>query len=387
MNGNANQGEYYLTNECYSGLELKQKNRNSVYRIMHREGCVTRQKIVNALGLSVPTVAQHLSDLVKDGLVEEKGSFGNTGGRRARGYCVVPDARYSVGIDISKNHRSIVIVNLLGEMLYSRREYTAFRDDDEYYSGIALAAEHALEECGIDRSKILGAGVALQGIVSSDHRVVSYGEVLGLTGATSDKICKYFRFPSALFHDSDMAAFAEFWNVPDVKEFIYISLSTNLGGAIIDPNSIFRTDHFGKARLEHMTLYPGGKRCYCGQYGCADAYCSTTVLMESIHNYRLETFFEELSSGNEQIKLIWDKYLDDLALVINNTRMMHDCDVVLGGYLGEFLDEYLDDLKRRTYCRNSFDKNDDYIRLCRIKSEPMAIGAALQYIDKFISNV
>lgn len=33
-------------------------------------------------------------------------------------------------------------------------------------------------------------------------------------------------------------------------------------------------DTFQAGELGHMILIPGGRRCYCGKQGCADAYLS-----------------------------------------------------------------------------------------------------------------
>lgn len=369
------------------GIELKQKNRNNVYRLVHKLRCVPKQRIVNELGLSLPTVTQNLSDLIEEGLLCENGSFGNTGGRRARGYDIVPDARVAVGVDINKSHYSVAVLDLLGQTLVDDRVYAPFENSDEYYALVADAVDKAIAVSGVSPERVLGVGIAIQGIVNADNTAVAYGEIQGITGERIERIGKCVNYPKKLFHDSDMAAFAEFWHDQSGEETIYLSLSTNLGGAIVQTQKGRHSGTYGKARIEHMTLVPGGKPCYCGQTGCADAYCSTSVLTEIMPDGRLESFFRSLQDGNKVVCAAWDEYLDKLAIVINNARIMYDCDVVLGGYMGEYLDEYLDELKRRAYSRNSFDKSCDYIQLCRMKTEPVCAGAALQYIDNFISSI
>ena len=84
-----------------------------------------------------------------------------------------------------------------------------------------------------------------------------------------------------------------------------------------------------------MTLYPGGDLCYCGKEGCVDRYCSARVLTGE-EGIRLEEFFQRLASGEAVTEKIWDEYLSDLAVVVNNLRMIYDCKVVVGGYVGRF---------------------------------------------------
>ena len=369
------------------GTELKKKNRNCVYRLIHKLRCIPKQRIVSELGLSLPTVTQNLGELMEEGLLCESGSFGNTGGRRARGYDIVPTAKVAVGVDINMKHYSVVVLDLLGQQLAHSREFTRFQNSDAYYEAVGKTVEHVIQASGVSPDSILGVGIAIQGIVNADNTAVSYGKIQGITGESVDRIGKYIRYPKKLFHDSDMAAYAEFWYSQSAEEAVYLSLSTNLGGAIIQAQPNNHVGAYGKARIEHMTIVPGGRPCYCGQLGCADAYCSTSVLTSIIPDGHLSSFFKALKAGEPEASAAWEEYLDMLAIVINNARIMYDCDIVLGGYMGEYLEEYLDALKRRVYSRNSFDNTMDYIQLCRVRSEPVCVGAALQYIEEFISSI
>lgn len=374
-------------NTCSPGMELKQKNRNAIYRLIHDRVCVSKQNIVNELRLSLPTVTQNLVELMEEGLVREQGSFGNTGGRRARGYAIVPEARVAVGVDMNKSHCSVVLIDLQGQVLAHEREYKAFENSEAYYREMAAMVARLVKEKEIKPKQILGAGLAIQGITTADHAQISYGEILSITGERIERIGSQLPYPKALFHDSDMAAYAEKWYQNSDERTVYLSLSTNLGGAIMGGAGMQFDGNFGLGRLEHMTIVPDGKRCYCGQFGCADAYCATTVLTDVTEDGRLISFFRELEAGQEAASVVWEDYLSKLAIVLNNACMMFDCPVVLGGYLAEYLEPYMEELKRRAYRRNSFDQNRDYLRLAHIRQEPVAIGAALQYIERFLESV
>lgn len=369
------------------GAELKQKNRNNIYRLLLQEGCVSKQRITRELGLSLPTVTQNLTELTERGLICEQGSFGNTGGRRAKGYAAVSDARIAVGVDLNKHHFSVVLLDLKGNIVARLKEYRDFEKCDSYYRHIADIIYALISENGIADERILGVGLAVQGIIAPDGKSVSYGSVLGITGLELAELGKYIKYPKELFHDSDMAAQAEFWASPENKNAVYISLSTNLGGALIGALPVAADNSYGLARIEHMTLVTDGRPCYCGQNGCADAYCSTSVLTDATPNGRLETFFELLEKRNEAALVVWDEYIHCLAVLINNTRMMFDSPVILGGYLAEFLSDYLEELKQLSYARNSFDHECDYIQLSKITTDPISVGAALQFVNAFIASI
>lgn len=372
--------------EYHLGSELKQKNRNNIYRLLHREGCLSKQSITRELGLSLPTVTQNLAELTERGLVREQGSFGNTGGRRAKGYAVAPEARTALGVDLNKRHFALVLLDLEGKVLGQLREYRPFENSEGYYRYVAESIEALLDRTGTDRSRLLGVGLAVQGLISPDRQSVAYGRVLNITGLRRETVAAHIPYPSALFHDSDMAAYAESWIGSRERRAVYLSLSTNLGGALIGPGAS-EQERFGQARLEHMTLYPGGRRCYCGQRGCADAYCSTSLLTDATEDGRLESFFAALKAGAPKETAVWKSYQQSLAILVNNARVLFDAPVILGGYLAEFLEDRLEDLKEESYPLNSFDPDSDYLELSRVRSEPVAVGAALQYIEAFITSV
>ena len=60
-----------------------------------------------------------------------------------------------------------------------------------------------------------------------------------------------------------------------------------------------------------MTLYPGGRECYCGKRGCLDAYCSAQRL-SSLTEGKLDRFLRSCGKGTRSaprlgrdIRRIW----------------------------------------------------------------------------------
>ena len=53
-----------------------------------------------------------------------------------------------------------------------------------------------------------------------------------------------------------------------------------------------------------MILVPGGKKCYCGKLGCADAYCAASVLTDETHQ-TLEQFMAHLEEKEASAEEIW----------------------------------------------------------------------------------
>ena len=94
-----------------SSIEVKKANKNSVLRYILSADQFSKNNVAQALNLSIPTVTQALRELHDIGLVRESGMLESIGGRKAMGYQCVKDYRVSVGVDITRNHVNVVIVN------------------------------------------------------------------------------------------------------------------------------------------------------------------------------------------------------------------------------------------------------------------------------------
>lgn len=137
-----------------------------------------------------------------------------------------------------------------------------------------------------------------------------------------------------------------------------------------------------------MIVVPeGGRQCYCGKYGCFDTVCRAGNL-DQYTDGNLELFFEKLRKKDKTALALWDEYLDHLAIAIHNIRILFDGKVILGGYVGAYIGEYLSDLCRRVDEYNPFgDRAEDYVIACHYKKEASAAGAAIFYIDEFLAEI
>ena len=67
--------------------------------------------------------------------------------------------------------------------------------------------------------------------------------------------------------------------------------------------------------------------------------------------------------------------------------MLFDCKIILGGYVGIYLDAHIEKLKKIAAKRNSFEENADYLSVCKVKKEALALGSALPFIHEFWRNI
>lgn len=367
-------------------MAIKHLNRTNIFQFLYQHQEKTKQDVVTALHLCLPTVTQNINQLMEEGLVTESGSIGNTGGRRAKTYDIIKDARTAIGLDITRSHVATVIVNLTGELCYRLRVRHPFSRTDSYYRFLGSQVENAIQESGINPTHLLGVGIGVPGLITEDNQSVSYGEFLNFSGAACEEFSTYIPYRTALYNDANAAGFAELWTRKELNNAFYIMLSNNVGGSITIHNQIYTGSFLHSGEVGHIRIVPNGKQCYCGQKGCVDAYCAATEL-SSLTNGDLPAFFHLLKENDKDAADIWNQYLDYLALTIINVYMIFDSAIILGGYVGEFLDDYIDDLKERVKNLNPFDDNTDFLWVCSYKTEAIAAGAALNFISDFVHSI
>ena len=366
--------------------DIKARNRKRIYELLFSSPSLTKPELAAQLSLSLPTVHANLSALLKDGLVRESGYRENTGGRNARDYSIVKDARAAVGLDITMHHVTAVVVNVAGEIVDMIRLRRNFEFSDLYMQRLGLLVDQLIVQAGIPRNRILGVGLGVPGLVTEDCTRIFYGKILDFEGASVEDFSKYIDFHCALFNDAKAAGFAEFWRQTELQDAFYIMLSSNVGGAVYKGGGIFSGRNRCAGEVGHIKVDKHGPRCYCGQYGCLDCYCAATVLA-SKYDGNLEAFFRDLNGGGAEAKLVWDDYLDHLARAVSTVRLLFDCPIIIGGYVGQYLDSWMDDLRKRIRALDSFNTPLEDVRTCRFKKESIAAGAALYFINKFLESI
>lgn len=378
-----------MSKKKISPNEIKLKNRQLIYQYVRSNISVSKQDIVVALQLSLPTVTQNLQYLKEQKLIDTSEKIKNTGGRNATAYTYIQNAKMAIGVYITDHHISAVAVDLSGHVTAIVKEKSRFNlDDDEYLRKIGRAVEEVKEQAQIPDENLLGVGIAVPAVISDDGETVRYGWTLNFTGRTRAEFAKYIPYTSRLVWDSYATGYAERWTNSKLNNAFYISLSNSVGGSVIINNAMYGGDSHKGGEIGHMVVVPeGGRQCYCGKYGCFDTVCRATNL-DQYTDGNLEEFFVLLRNGDEKAIQLWDEYMKNLAIAVHNVRMLFDGMVIIGGYVGAHIEDYIQDLCDRVNKYNPFqDKAQDYVMQCTNKIEATAAGAAILFIEDFLDSI
>ncbi len=365
---------------------IKRRNRNQIYKLIYESNGISKQEIARILNLSLPTVSQNLIELKERGLIREEGTFESTGGRKAKVIDSVDDFKVALGLDITRNHVSLVLVDLKGVILYSNRIRFEFKDEESFYEELGQIIDCFVVESKANPERILGLGVSLPAIVGEDGKTITYISVLPAPENLYKKMQEHIPYPFRFFNDANSGGFAEFWRRDSQDPIVYVSLSNSVGGAIMYSQNAYHGINHRSGEFGHITLVDKGKPCYCGQKGCADAYCNAKLLSD-LTDGSLAEFFKRVERREETYLNAFQEYLQYLSQLVYNLRMAFDCDVVLGGYVGSHMEMHISELTALVSQRNPFEKNGSYIKVCDYKFEASAVGAALHYVDEYIKLI
>jgi predicted NBD/HSP70 family sugar kinase len=259
-------------------------NQGVVLEAIRLGGGVSRVEIANKTGLTAQTVSNIVRRLLADGLVVE----GSNGGQRRVPLHVNPEARFAVGVHIDVDETSLVVLDLGGAVVHTRRVIERTEGPSKVVQRVAVSVGALLDEARVDRGKVLGIGVACPGPL--DHRtgVVFHPPNLAGWGRVplADALSDGTGYPVIVDNDATAAAIGERWagGARGVRNFAFIYVGVGIGGGLFLEDHVFRGATTNAGEFGHITLDPDGPPCSCGSRGCVEAYCAPTRIVAGVES-------------------------------------------------------------------------------------------------------
>lgn len=157
-----------------------------------------------------------------------------------------------------------------------------------------------------------------------------------------------FGVPTYVDNDATAAALGEYrWGGWDVRNLVYLTVSTGFGGGIVADGKLFRGAANQGTELGHVVVDWQGRECGCGSRGCAEAYVSGTSIarraeealrhkpgssLAGLPVITAKDVVEQARNGDELAREIWDETTAILGRMV--AVIVNICEpelVVLGG--------------------------------------------------------
>jgi predicted NBD/HSP70 family sugar kinase len=268
---------------------LRRLNRLRVINTLRNQGLISRADIARRTGLSRSTVSSLVTELQADGLVIERSeaasAYGEQGGRPPTLLSFDASAGVALGIDFDHHDLRVAISDLSSTILAEREQ--ALDTDHLAHEGLDAATElvaQVIAEAGVDRGRIVGAGMCLPGPVHRPSGVVGSTAILpGWVGvAAAEEMRVRLDLPIVVDNDANLAALAEaaFGAGRDAKDLVYLMISSGIGAGLVLNGRLYRGAEGLAGELGHVLVDPEGQVCRCGNRGCLETVAGTDALAE-----------------------------------------------------------------------------------------------------------
>ncbi len=362
--------------------------KSRMYRTLYEtQDFCSKQALAKKCSVSMPTMYQNLAELMEEGLVRYSGEGRSTGGRRAQGLEIVPDARFSVGISVTEKNLRLVAADLrLKELAYQTVAFDTCALLTEGMADLSGILEAFLDDFSLDRNKLLGVGIAIPGILNRDHTEIDFAPTLGLKKVSIRTLTENIPYPTYVDNDGSASGHAECFVRRGPRDMAYLSLENGVGGAVLIGGNLYSGANERSGEFGHLCVEPGGLPCACGKLGCLEPYCSP-LRIEKAFGVTLDEFFRGVSEHNPEYETMLYDMLRHLAIAVNSIHMTLDCDVILGGFFTEYLQPWLPVLKSYVRAGDPFNDDTSFVQLSTLRHHITPLGAALHFLREFITQV
>ena len=268
---------------------LRGRNRQRVLEILRTQGQVSQADIARATGLSRTTVSTLVTELKDAGLVADLEPRANRrrGGRPGIQLALRDPGRAVAGIDFGHSHVAVAVADVGHNVLAERRfELDVNRQAMEALEAAARMFGEVLDISGVDRKKVIAAGIGIPGPV--DRARGTAGSATILPGWVGLRIASEMEarlgVPVEIENDANLGAAAELtWGAGrDCLNFAYIKAATGIGAGIVIDGHLLRGATGTAGEIGHTTLDERGILCYCGNRGCLETVASGPAIVRLV---------------------------------------------------------------------------------------------------------
>jgi predicted NBD/HSP70 family sugar kinase len=219
------------------------RNERVVLEAIQRAGECTRLELAKQTGLSAAAIANITQRLFDRNFIFEKGRRTGVRGMPAIRLAVDPDGCFSLGVNIDRDHVSVVALDLTGAVRAGYTQEIHYASPQEVLAFLRDRVDELLAQKLVLPDRIIGLGVALPGglgRVDLPGRPAEYAQwdtvdLTALFGGLGP-------WPILIENDAAAAAIGEarFGSGLIHRSFFYILLSAGLGGGMVVDGSYYQ---------------------------------------------------------------------------------------------------------------------------------------------------
>ena len=375
-----------------------------------RLGVRGRADLAKETGLTKATLSLLASMLIESGVVQEgEPVVSTTYGRPSTPLEIRGGSIAGIGLQINTDGYGCLALDLNGDTLGREWVSEDMTGTDPYeifakLDAMAFPLESRLKRRGC---KVVGAGLALPGIVTDDMWLL-VARNLGWENVNLTRFNVVRRLDVVAGNEAKMAAIAQipgyaterasFLNVVDrTDSFIYLSTDIGIGGAVVRDGEVVMGSHGFAGEIGHLSVAMDGPLCSCGRHGCLEAFAGRRALVEAAgiaedgdatSSEAIDMFLQRWRAGDSDVAKVVDQAADALVSAIASAVNLVDVDtVLLGGLWTHFGDELATVLEGRLRSEIlGYPNVKIRVFVPPVALHPSLYGAAEMGLRRFIEN-
>ncbi len=277
-----------------SASKLRRHNRDLVLREIASETSVSRSQIARRTGLTAAAVSRITRELIDAGLVREGERIESKGQAGRRNVCLElrDGGAYVLAVALTANVKSVSLSNSQGRIVEQEVLDGLGRAGPELVVGaLCSAADRIVRKSGIDRSRLVGGGVSVAGVVDPATGELVSSEPLGWGNVPLSAVfSKELGLPIRIERRPVALLTAEMWRgaARGARNVVLINNGLWLGGCLVADGQVLTGTQNQVGQLAHLAI--GGRKdmCPCGRKGCLDVVSSGVSIVERLSELKVD---------------------------------------------------------------------------------------------------
>jgi glucokinase len=227
--------------------------------VMERQEPFTRAELIEATGLSAPTVGSLATALIRSGVVRDLGAGPSRGGRRPAFMEFNAQHGYVAGIDLGPTHTRLAIADLRGELLAHRVLPTPPTENPSgLLEEIATALRTLMREAQIPPGRLFAVGAGAPGAVDLRTGIVAHAPNLRGWSAVpvASILTRALGVPATVENDVNLAILGERWRgvAGGHDNCAFITVGKGIGAGIVVNGELHHGHHFLAGEIGYMCM-------------------------------------------------------------------------------------------------------------------------------------
>ncbi len=356
---------------------------------------ISRADLSKLTGLNKPSVSDIIKNLLHNHIINETrlGASSNTGGRKPILISFNAKVASCIAINIDRDtiefNLRYIDGTLIHSLIYDYDDFISLIEDFNSPKLINFLQFNIDTLLSIDTDSFYGTkgiSIAVHGIVKNDKIMFTPNYKLDELDLFSE-LSSIYDIPIYINNEANLSALGEYTYSSYSESLISISIHSGIGAGVISNGNMLVGKKGSIGEIGHAIIYPNGKKCPCGNFGCLEQYISKKVIYDTLQEHfnkkiNLSDIIKYWNQKDPFVKEFITKYVTLLSIQINNILCTLDpATIVINGNLFFNISDLLP-LLHKNLSNNLYTNAN--IKLSTLKNDAILLGCVAQMARHFL---